>query len=466
MKPRGEVAERESGRALRSRLCSGVLLACAVLGAGGIPALAAQVRGAAYERAAIVKVPVSELARAPAEVRQASAAAPVALSATAPELVEPRPALPVLSPPFAVPRARAGQAQDGAPHGLPVAGAGQAQDGAPQGLPVGGAGQAQDGAPYGLPAGGAAQDGATAAIAKRKVPAKHDVSRIGERGVGGGLDFYSLEREIAMGRELALEVEHGARLVGDPVVSEYINRLGQNLVRNSDARVPFTIKVVDEDEINAFALPGGFFYVNSGLILAADNEAELAGVMAHEIAHVAARHATKNATKSELLNLLSIPLIFVGGPAGYAVRQVVGLAVPMSFLKFSRDAEREADVLGLQYQYAAGYDPEEFVRLFEKLNAEEKRKRWFLAKAFQTHPMNEERVARAQKEIEQYLPPREQYIVDTSEFQEVKARLVEIMNRGRIEKENNVRPVLRRRPPEGSKGKEEKDTGPPVLRRP
>src|SRR5581483_3338492 len=376
--------------------------------------------------------------------------AAVALSASAPELVEPRPALPVLSPPF----------------GLPRASAGQAQDGAPQGLRVGGAGQVQGGAPLGLPAGSAAQDGATAAIAKRKVPAKHDVSRIGERGVGGGLDFYSLEREIAMGRELALEVEHGARLVRDPVVTEYINRLGQNLVRNSDARVPFTIKVVDEDEINAFALPGGFFYVNSGLILAADNEAELAGVMAHEIAHVAARHATKNATKSELLNLLSIPLIFVGGPAGYAVRQVVGLAVPMSFLKFSRDAEREADVLGLQYQYAAGYDPEEFVRLFEKLNAEEKRKRWFLAKAFQTHPMNEERVARAQKEIEQYLPPREQYIVDTSEFQEVKARLVEIMNRGRIEKENNVRPVLRRRPPEGSKGKEEKDTGPPVLRRP
>ncbi len=434
MKPRGGVAERESGRALRSRLCSGVLLACAVLGVGGIPALAAQVRGAAYKRAAIVRVPVSELARAPAEARQASAATPVALSATAPELVEPRPALPVLSPPFAVPRARAGQAQDGAPQGLPAA--------------------------------SAAQDEATAAIAKRKVPAKHDVSRIGERGVGGGLDFYSLEREIAMGRELALEVEHGARLVRDPVVTEYINRLGQNLVRNSDARVPFTIKVVDEDEINAFALPGGFFYVNSGLILAADNEAELAGVMAHEIAHVAARHATKNATKSELLNLLSIPLIFVGGPAGYAVRQVVGLAVPMSFLKFSRDAEREADVLGLQYQYAAGYDPEEFVRLFEKLNAEEKRKRWFLAKAFQTHPMNEERVARAQKEIEQYLPPRERYIVDTSEFQEVKARLVEIMNRGRIEKENNVRPVLRRRPPEGSKGKEEKDTGPPVLSRP
>ncbi len=433
MKPRGGVAERESGRSLRSRLCSGVLLACAVLGAGGIPALAAQVRGAARERAAVVKVPVSELARAPAEVRQASAAA-VALSATAPELVEPRPALPVLSPPFGVPRASAGQAQGGAALGLPT--------------------------------GSAAQVGATASIAKRKVPAKHDVSRIGERGVGGGLDFYSLEREIAMGRELALEVEHGARLVRDPVVTEYINRLGQNLVRNSDARVPFTIKVVDEDEINAFALPGGFFYVNSGLILAADNEAELAGVMAHEIAHVAARHATKNATKSELLNLLSIPLIFVGGPAGYAVRQVVGLAVPMSFLKFSRDAEREADVLGLQYQYAAGYDPEEFVRLFEKLNAEEKGKRWFLAKAFQTHPMNEERVARAQKEIEQYLPPREEYVVDTSEFQEVKARLVEIMNRGRIEKENNVRPVLRRRPPEGSKGKEEKDTGPPVLRRP
>src|SRR5690242_979386 len=197
---------------------------------------------------------------------------------------------------------------------------------------------------------------------------KKDPDAIGDRKVTCKVNWYSLEKEISLGKQLAQEVERQSRVINDPVVAEYVNRIGQNLVRNSDAKVPFTIKVIDNDEINAFALPGGFFYVNTGMILAADNEAELAGVMAHEIAHVAARHATKNATKSEIFNLASIPLIFLGGPAGYAVRQVMGLAVPLGFLKFSRDAEREADLLGLEYQYATGYDPEEFVRFFEKLH--------------------------------------------------------------------------------------------------
>ncbi len=289
-------------------------------------------------------------------------------------------------------------------------------------------------------------------IATRAIVAggKYDVSKIGDRSVGKGLDFYSLEREQALGRSLAEEVEHSSRLITDPVVTEYVNRIGQNLVRNSDAKVPFTIKVIDNDEINAFALPGGFFYVNTGMILAADNEAELAGVMAHEIAHVAARHATKNATKSEIFNLASIPLIFLGGPAGYAVRQVMGLAVPLGFLKFSRDAEREADLLGLEYQYATGYDPEEFVRFFEKLHLEEKQKRSFLAKAFATHPMTSERIKRAQQEIAKYLPPKPEYIVDTSEFQQVKARLAGLTKQHMIDSGNGIHPTLRRRGPDKS----------------
>ena len=219
-------------------------------------------------------------------------------------------------------------------------------------------------------------------------------------------------------------MEATSKLVTDPVVNEYVNRIGQNLVRNSDARVPFTIKVLDNEEVNAFALPGGFFYVDSGLILAADNEAELAAVMAHEIAHVAARHATKNMTKSEIWNLASIPLMFVGGPAGYAIAEIASIAVPMTFLKFSRDAEREADLLGLEYDYAAGYDPQAFVQFFEKLNADEKTKHSRLAKMFSTHPMNADRVTAAQNEIRRYLPDRESYIVDTSEFEQVKARLL------------------------------------------
>ena len=202
---------------------------------------------------------------------------------------------------------------------------------------------------------------------------EQDVNAIGNRGVGKGINFYSLEREMALGKSLAQEVERSSRLIDDPVVTEYVNRVGQNLVRNSDAKVPFTIKVIDSDVVNAFALPGGFFYVDSGLILRADTEAELAGVMAHEIAHVAARHGTRNATKGELAQLATIPLIMLGpgGWAGYGIYEGLNFAVPLSFLKFSREAESEADYLGLQYMYAAGYDPNAFVSFFEKVEAEE-----------------------------------------------------------------------------------------------
>ena len=279
----------------------------------------------------------------------------------------------------------------------------------------------------------------------RKLAPKYDVDMIGRRDVGKGLDFYSFDRERMMGEQLAREVEQSVRLVRDPMVTEYVNRIGQRLVRNSDAKVPFTIKVVENDEVNAYALPGGFFYVNTGLILAADNEAELAGVMAHEIAHVAARHATKNQTRSDLLNLASIPLIFLGGPAVMAAQQAMQLAVPLGFLKFSRDAEREADMLGLQYDYATGYDPQEFVRLFEKLKVEsQKKKTGFVAKAFMSHPMTDERIRRAQKEIADYLPAKDDYIVDTSEFQEVRRRVAELSDRRRIDM-GRVTPVLRRR---------------------
>lgn len=257
---------------------------------------------------------------------------------------------------------------------------------------------------------------------------KYDISRIGDREVGKGMNFYSLERERALGKDLADSIEIHARLVKDPVVTEYVNRIGQNIVRNSDAKVPFIIKVINDDEVNAFALPGGYFYVNSGLILAAENEAELAGVMAHEIAHVAARHATRTATKGELWNMMSIPLLFAGGPVGFAVREVASLAVPMSFLKFSRDSEREADLLGLEYSYASGYDPAAFVQFFERLSAKEKHEPGFLAKAFATHPMNGDRVHRAQDEIQTLLPARDEYVVNTSEFDSVKAHLAALLN--------------------------------------
>src|SRR5437763_11168902 len=212
---------------------------------------------------------------------------------------------------------------------------------------------------------------------------KDDVDAIGNRKLGG-MDWYSIEKEVRMGKEFAQQIEQSMRMVQDPVVNEYINRIGQNLVRNSDAKVPFTIKVVDSDEVNAFALPGGFFYVNSGLILAADEEAELAGVMAHEMAHVAARHATRQMTRAQWANIGTIPLIFVGGGVGYAAYEAAGLGLPLTFLTFSRGFEAEADYLGLQYMYKTGYDPNAFISFFEKIQAKEKKRPGTLAKAFST----------------------------------------------------------------------------------
>jgi hypothetical protein len=276
---------------------------------------------------------------------------------------------------------------------------------------------------------------------------KNDVNAIGNRKVGGrGLgDWYSLEGEIRMGKQYAQEVEATSKLIRDPVITEYVNRIGQNLVRNSDAQVPFTIKVVDSDEVNAFALPGGFFYVNTGLILAADEESELAGVMAHEIAHVAARHSTRQMTRAQWMNIGTIPLIFVGGGIGYAVRSAAGLGIPMGFLAFSRSFESEADYLGLQYMYKAGYDPNAYVAFFEKLQAREKKKAGTLARAFSTHPQTPDRITKSQEEISRILPARQQYIVTTSEFADVKARLASIENRRKmVDDKGGTKPSLRR----------------------
>ena len=279
---------------------------------------------------------------------------------------------------------------------------------------------------------------------------KKNPDEIGNRDVGKGVNFYSLEKEIGLGKQLAQEVERQAKLVDDPVIAEYVNRVGQNLVRNSDAKVPFTIKVLDSEEVNAFALPGGFFFVNSGLILKADNEAELAGVMAHEIAHVAARHGTRQATRGEIINIASIPLIFMGGWTGYAIRQGAGLAIPLGFLTFSRGFESEADMLGLEYMYKTGYDPTAFVDFFEKIQTLEKRKPGTLSKVFSTHPMTDDRISAAQKNIATILKAKPEYVVSTSEFNDVKNRLAMLHNRRRIDsKDDPNRPTLRRNPGSG-----------------
>jgi predicted Zn-dependent protease len=295
---------------------------------------------------------------------------------------------------------------------------------------------------------------------------KDDIDAIGNRKMGG-LDWYSIESEIKLGKQFAMQIEQSMKLIQDPVINEYVNRIGQNLVRNSDAKVPFTIKVVDADEINAMALPGGFFYVNSGLILAADDEAELAGVMAHEIAHVCARHATRGATRSQLANILTLPLIFVGGGIGYAAREVAGIGLPLTFLSFNRGFEAEADHLGVEYMYKAGYDPNEFVNFFEKVQAQEKKKPGTLAKAFATHPQTPDRIQRTQEEIATILPDKDQYIETTSEFNDIKARLAAIENRRKIDDQNTNKPTLRRTAGNGTPGKDgdKKDDDRPTLKR-
>ncbi len=271
-----------------------------------------------------------------------------------------------------------------------------------------------------------------------------DPEQIGNRKVGRGMNFYSLPREIALGNQLALEVERQSKIIDDPAIAGYVNRLGQNLVRNSDAQVPFTIKVIDSDQINAFALPGGFFFVNSGLILKADNEAELAGVMSHEIAHVAARHGTRQATRGEIANAATFPLVFLGGWAGYAIRQAVAALQPVGYLKFSHGFESEADMLGLEYMYKTGYDPNAFVDFFEKIETLEKRKPGTVAKVFSSHPMTDDRIRAAQRNIQQLLVPMPAYILTTSEFDAVKARLYAMHSRRKLDDPDTDRPVLRK----------------------
>jgi hypothetical protein len=300
-----------------------------------------------------------------------------------------------------------------------------------------------------------------------------DVSAVGNRDIGarGMGNWYSVDTEIKMGKSYSMEIEKSTKFITDPVIEEYVNRVGQNIVKNSDCKVPFTIKVIDSDEINAMALPGGFFYVNSGLILNADEEAELAGVMAHETAHVCAHHAVREQTRMNYAQLSTIPLIMIGGWTGYGIYEAAGLAVPITFLKFSRDFEAQADYLGIQYMYRAGYDPGALVSFFEKVQALEKRKPGLVAKAFSDHPQTPDRIVHTQEEIARILPARDEYTVTTSEFDDIKARLARIENKRRLtDSKDTKKPSLRRastgsNDPNSTTDDKNSDDGPPTLHR-
>lgn len=312
---------------------------------------------------------------------------------------------------------------------------------------------------------------------------KENPALIGKRKINNGSDKFfgwlggSAEKEMAIGRQLAAQVEQQAKMVDDPMITEYVNRVGQNIVLHSDAKVPFTIKVIDSDEVNAFALPGGFFFVNKGLILAADNEAELAGVMAHEIAHVAARHAMENQGKGTFINYASLAGIIFGGPI---ISQVLynggGIMSALAGLKFTRGAETEADSLGVQYLYASGYDPQAMSSMFEKLASKNKKKAGTIQKLFSTHPQSLDRRDASMALVARF-PEKEEYVISTSEFQRVKAHLLKVTNAkanivADYDEEDNARPTLKKRQPDapdadtdsGSSSSSSSD-GPPKLKR-
>jgi beta-barrel assembly-enhancing protease len=275
-----------------------------------------------------------------------------------------------------------------------------------------------------------------------------DVNAVGTRCIGcrGMGNWYSTDSEIKMGKQYADEIEKSTRFITDPVITEYVNRIGQNIVKNSDCKVPFTIKVIDTDQINAMALPGGFFYVNAGLILAADEEAELAGVMSHETAHVCAHHAAREMTRANYAQIGMVPLIMMTGYSwtGYGIYEATQLMIPITFLEFSREFEAQADFLGIQYMYRAGYDPQAFIAFFEKIENLEKTKPGIVAKVFEDHPPTPDRIVHAEQEIASLLPPKDQYLVTTSEFNDVKARLARIENKRRITDKTKGKPSLRR----------------------
>jgi beta-barrel assembly-enhancing protease len=317
--------------------------------------------------------------------------------------------------------------------------------------------------------------------AKRPLADNENPDLIGKRNINKGFAGWlggSQEKEVAMGRQIAAEVEQQTKLNEDPVITEYVNRVGQNIVLHSDSKIPFTIKVINSDEINAFALPGGFFYVNTGLILAADNESELAGVMAHEIAHVSARHAVENNGKSTLLGYgMLAATIFTGGIAGEVLYNANGLIQGLIGLKFSRTAEEEADRLGTQYMYAAGYDPTGMATMFEKITSKSKKKAGTLTKLFSTHPQTPER-RDASLALAARFPEREEYVLSTSEFQRVKGRLLKLTNAkastsGDIDEGDDGKPTLKRRQPadadqtdsSGSSSSSDTSTEQPKLKR-
>jgi beta-barrel assembly-enhancing protease len=268
---------------------------------------------------------------------------------------------------------------------------------------------------------------ALARAGQKKNP-KDDPNKIGSRDITkGALDLYSRQHEMEMGREMAQQVERFVSIDDDPQLTGYLQNLTDRIVRHSDSQVPMRVEVIESNEVNAFALPGGYLFIDTGLIMQTRSEAELAGVIAHEVAHVAARHATRELTDVEIWNWMSLPLLLFGGPVEFTIQESLNVAAPVTFMEFSRRDERQADSLGLQYLYKSGYDPQAFVSFFERAKQMEKDPSELIPRGFSSHPLTKDRVKAAERQIQKNLPPLAQYVVDTSEYEQTRRRLEEFL---------------------------------------
>jgi predicted Zn-dependent protease len=242
-----------------------------------------------------------------------------------------------------------------------------------------------------------------------------DINAIGHRRIVHDANFYSPEREKELGKALSQAVERSSKLLNDPIVAEYIERVAQNVANNSDAHIPVTVRVIDSDVVNAFTLPGGYQYINLGLLLQLHGEAELASLLARGIAHTALRSAAREATKGELMELATVPLILT--PAGWSS------TIPLTELKIRRQDELDADYFGLQYLYKAGYDPKCFTDFVQRIWGTSSATAKNVPKVLSIFPPLNERLTALQNEIANTLPPRDGAIVSTAEFDVFKERL-------------------------------------------
>jgi predicted Zn-dependent protease len=233
-------------------------------------------------------------------------------------------------------------------------------------------------------------------------------------------------QEIELGRQAAAEVERTQPLLDDTVVNAYIKGLGLHLVEYCGRpNIEYHFKVIDTPEVNAFALPGGFVYVNRGLIEKAGNESELAGVLAHEIGHVVGRHSVEQVKRAQLtgLGLGVLDMILGGrGTAASIANMASQMVASGAFMKYSRDAEREADRLGARNLYDAGFDPRGMVTFFQKLDAMRKREPNVIEAFFSTHPSPDERVKNVSDLIRSF-PPKEGPFTDSGKLEQIQARL-------------------------------------------